>query len=119
MRLVHCDDQLDWLGLVAAVFVHAQRIPPIAHIVALVTVVLDLEVLRLHVIDDVVAVLTGIATLQTRVLASGIVAFHTQRDDLTQFSLVRVVEHQPNFTKIKIRIRILLITKYIYFILML
>ena len=70
----------------AAVLVHAQRVPPVAHIAALVATVLDSNVLGLHVIDHVVAVFALVAALQAAVHAGRVVAYHAQRDDPAQIS---------------------------------
>ena len=99
-RRFHRDDHFGGrLGLVAPVLVHAQRVASVAHVVALVAVVLDLEVLSLNVVDDVVPVLAGVAALEARVLARRVVALHPQRDYLAQLSLVGVVEHQTRTLK--------------------
>ena len=78
----------------STVLVNTQRVATVAHIVALVTVVLDLEVLGLDVVDHVVTVLAGVAALQTGVRPARIVALHPQCDYLTQFSLVGIIKVQ-------------------------
>ena len=55
--------------LVSPIFMYPERVPAVAHVVALIAVVLNLEVFSLDMIDHVVSVLAGISTLETSILS--------------------------------------------------